>query len=248
VIAAITAGGRVDKAFAAEAGTAIKALAPLDSSKKRLLIDAAIDAAQDAGADRIAVVGGDEVRSHISDRVSTWIAEAEDGRENLRRALAVAGDRDDLLLLTSDLPFIQGVAVRDFLARLGGAALAMPLASEATYRAAFPDAADHATNVGGDRVVNASIFFFRAGVAGTVSEIAQQFFDARKSRWRMARLLGPGLLLRFATGRLQIADVERRAKQVFGLQARAITGCDPSLCFDIDTLEDYRYALARISA
>jgi hypothetical protein len=53
------------------------------------------------------------------------------------------------------------------------------------------------------------------------------------------------LLLRFLLRRLQIADVERRARTALGVDAVAVRDSSPALCFDVDTLDDYRYACAR---
>jgi hypothetical protein len=64
----------------------------------------------------------------------------------------------------------------------------------------------------------------------------------------MATLLGPALLLRFVANRLEIEHIERRAQRVFGIDARAVRDASPNLCFDVDTLEDYRYALDRIAS
>jgi hypothetical protein len=44
---------------------------------------------------------------------------------------------------------------------------------------------------------------------------------------------------------LRIADIERRAESVFGVRAAAIRDTAPGLCYDVDTLEDYRYACSR---
>lgn len=74
--AVITAGGRVEGAFARSIGTDVKALAPLGS---RRLIDAAIEAARGAGAEAIAVVGGEAVRAHCGDRIERFIDEALEG-------------------------------------------------------------------------------------------------------------------------------------------------------------------------
>jgi hypothetical protein len=75
-----------------------------------------------------------------------------------------------------------------------------------------------------------------------VREVAGRFFRARKSAVGMARLLGGALLLRFLVRRLRIADVERRAERVLGVRAAAIRAAAPGLCYDVDTLADYRYA------
>jgi CTP:molybdopterin cytidylyltransferase MocA len=241
MIAAITAGGRVEGELAAALGTSVKALARISGAT---LLDAAIGAARGAGAQRIAVIGGAEVRAHCVDSVDAVVNESSDGRENLRRAFAEAGDQP-LLLMASDMPFIGATAVGAFLAGVGGADLAMPIASVESYRAAYPGAPAHDTNLAGERIVNGSIFYFGSGVATRVLAIAQQLFAARKSLFGMASLLGPRLLVRFALGRLHVEDVELRAQQRLGLVARAVRDCSPELCFDVDTVADYRYALDR---
>ena len=240
--AAITAGGRVAGELASAIGTEVKALARV---RGITLLDAAIDAARLAGAARISVIGGDEVRRHCAARVDAVLAEAPHGRDNLRLAIE-SGASEPLLLLTSDLPFVSGPVVAEFVerARAARAELALPVASGSDYERTFPDAPPHLTRLGNERVVNGSIVYFAAGVAPKVLSVSQQFFDARKSLLRMAVLLGPVLLARFATGRLRIEHVEARAQRLLGIRARAIRDASPLLCFDIDTIDDYRYALA----
>jgi GTP:adenosylcobinamide-phosphate guanylyltransferase len=242
--AAITAGGRVEGALAVAMGTNVKALADAGNGK---LVDRAIDAARAAGARRITVIGNTELRAHCAGRVDAVIDASADGRENLR--LALEGGKDGpLLLLSSDLPFITGEAVSDFLARAVASDLALPLASELAYARAYPGAPDHITALGTARVANGSIVYFGHGVAPRVLEVSQRLFAARKSRWGMAVLLGPQLLMRFAFGKLEIEHIERRAERLFGIRARAVADASPALCFDIDTLDDYRYARNHLAA
>lgn len=243
MIAVITAGGRVHGAFAEAIGTDVKALAPIGA---RTLIDAAIDSARATGAERILVVGGDAVRRHCAGRVDEMIPEESEGRENLRHAIAKADGRP-LLLMTSDLPFVESESLSAFVRSASSADVALPLASEAAYISAYPGAPAHATAIGSERVVNGSIAFFAPGVGTRVLPAAQRLFDARKSLWSMAFLLGPRLVMRFALGRLKIADVEQRAAEVLGVRALAVRNSSPALCYDVDTLEDYRYALSRLT-
>ena len=240
--AAITAGGRVDGAFAERIGTDVKALAPWKDGK---LIDASISAARAAGAKRIAVVGSREVHEHCAGRIDEAIDERPTGEANLRGALASARG-NALLFLTSDMPFVDPPSLGDFLERARGADAAMPLAEPDAYAAAFPGAPEHMTKIGSERVAGGSAFYFGAGAAPRVEAIATRLFSVRKSIWGMALLLGPALLLRFVLGQLLIADVERRAQRVFGLQARAIRNAAPQLCYDVDTLEEYEYAVGRL--
>ena len=244
VVAAITAGGRVDGAFAAAIGTAVKALAPLGDET---LLDRAIDAARDAGANRIVVVGDDAVRARAARRVDTVIDASPAGHDNVRRAMSCGEPHESLLLVASDLPFVTSADLFAFVAaaRATNAAIAMPLADANDYERAYPRAASHATRIGRERICNGSVVWFAPGAATRALEVAERFFLARKSRWRMAALLGPRLLARFVARSLTIDDIEARARRL-GLDARAIRNASPALCYDVDTLADYRYALARV--
>lgn len=239
MVAAITAGGRVSGALATAMRTDVKALAEIAGTT---LIARIVAAAREAEAARVVVVGGHEVRAACAATVEAVIDADDDGRINLQRALETAGD-DSMLLLSSDLPFVSGAALTDFITRCGGAQAAMALADADEYARSFPGAPPHAVRLAGERVANGSVFYLAPNVAPRVLSIAQRLFGARKSLVRLAAFLGPALLLRFATGRLRIENIERRAQAALGLSARAVRGCSPSLCYDVDTLEDYRYAL-----
>ncbi len=237
--AAITAGGRVDGPFAERIGSNVKGLAPWRSGA---LVDMALTAARDVGSKRIALVGSAAVLAHCAGRIEEPVDEAATGEANLRNALATARD-DALIFLTSDLPFVDGTALERFVARAREHDVAMAVAEVTEYERTFPGAPQHATAIGTERVCGGSVFYFRAGMAARFTEIAMRLFAARKSVWGMARLLGPALLARFALRRLTIADIERRGDRVFALRARAVRNCSPVLCYDVDTLEDYEYAL-----
>jgi len=241
LIAAITAGGRADARLASATGTATKALISVAGTT---LLDAAINAARAAGARRTIVIGDEQVRRHCERRVDRVVPAAVDGGENLRRALREANEDEALLLLSSDLPFVRGPHVAAFLQSARGADVALPLASAAQYECTFPKAPPHATRLGNESVVNASVVFFGPSSAMKARALAERLFAARKSRLAMAGLLGPKLLLRFVCGTLQIADIEARAYEHMRLHARAVRDAAPELCFDVDDIDDYRYAVA----
>ncbi len=94
-------------------------------------------------------------------------------------------------------------------------------------------------------MVNACAFVIRPEAAGPIRDFALRAFAARKSLVALARLLGAGLALRFALRRLRVEHVEDYACRELGLPVGAVRGCDPGLCYDVDTLADYEYACAR---
>ncbi len=241
--AVITAGGRVRGDFARAIGTDIKALAPLGS---RRLIDPAIEAARSVGVSAIAVIGSRGVADHCGARVEHVVEAAVSGSENILRALRVFPAAERLVFLTSDMPFIDAAGLHHFIERSSRSALTMALAPADAYAAQFPGAPPHLVRFGRESFANGSAFVIAAGARAPLERVAGKFFAARKSLPRLAALLGPALCLRFAFRRLRIADIERRAGAVLGVDARAIVDAAPGLCYDVDELADWAYAQARL--
>ena len=241
--AVITAGGLVDGDFARTIGTEVKALASLGGST---LLERAVAAARGAGAERIAVIGGSAVRAQCEREVERVIDAAQDGGENVLRALG-AWDTGPLLYLTSDLPFVTADAVRRFAERSAPFALTMPLASADAYESCFPQAPEHVVELGGERVANGNVFYVAPAAIAPLRIWATRFFAARKSKLGMARLLGPSLHARFLLGKLTIGAIERKAQQTLGLSVAAVRDADPEICFDVDSLEEFNYAQTHLS-
>jgi CTP:molybdopterin cytidylyltransferase MocA len=237
--AVITAGGRVDGEFARTLGTAVKALAPF---RGKTFLQLTVEALRGIGIDDIAVVGGSEVRTACASSVERVIDESSDGAENLRRALHAWDGSGALLYLTSDMPFISAAALQAFLDRVQGETLALPLSEWQDFNRRFPGAPPFGVTLGGEKVVNGGAFHIPQGAQDRVERFAMKFFDARKSVWQMARLTGPLLLLQFAFRRLGVAQLESHARRLLGIPAHAVRNAPPELAYDVDVLEEYRYA------
>ncbi|HKE38107.1 MAG TPA: NTP transferase domain-containing protein [Candidatus Baltobacteraceae bacterium] len=240
--AVVTAGGRITGEYAREAGTNVKALARVRGTT---MIDRAVDALRGAGATRIAVVGGEEVRAACGDRVELIVDEAKSGTENLVRALrAWPDDGDPLIYATSDMPYVDAESVGEFLQRVPPGNVALPLAEFTDFDARFPGAPPCGITLAGECVVNGDVFYIPGGLAARVEAVARHFFEARKNPWQMARLVSPRILVRFLFRRLGIGHIETHAHRVLGVPAMAIRRCRPELAFDADTVDDYRYVSA----
>lgn len=236
--AVITAGAPIDGEYAREAGTSIKALAPV---RGKTMLARAVEAARGAGIVQIAVIGGDEIRAAFADRVERIVDAAPSGSENVMRALSAWPHDDALLYLTSDLPYVDAGALSDFLARSANR-LTIALASHESFERRFPDAPPFGIRIGRERVVNGGAFHVPAAAAGHVGGLAARFFEARKHPLQMARIAGPDLLARFVLGQLSIDRLERRAAAVLGMEVAAVRDCAPELAFDADEPDEYRYA------
>jgi len=237
----ITAGGRIEGEFAQAAGTSVKALAPV---RGMTMLARMIDALRSAEVTEIAVVGGDEVRAACGSVVDRFVDESPSGSENLLRALRAWPDTERLVYATSDLPYVTAPAIADFTSRVGIGALAVSLAEYGAFNARFAGASGFGIRLGGERVVNGGVFSIPQGAPEKLAAVATRFFEARKRPWRMASLVGPSVLLRFLSGRLRVADLETMALHVLQVPAQALRGCAPEIAFDVDTIDEYRYACA----
>lgn len=238
--AVITAGGRIDGTFARDAGTNVKALAPVRGATMLARI---VDALRANGATQIAVVGGSEVRAACSGVVERVIDESPSGATNLLLALqAWPEDGEPLLYATSDLPYVTAESLRTFLSQVPSGTLAVALTELAAFDRRFPGVAGFGITLAGEQVVNGGVFALPAGSPEKVGQIARHFFDARKQPWRMASFVSPIVLLRFLFGRLSVAHLEAMAVRMLQVPAMAIRNCAPELAFDVDTDVEYRYA------
>jgi CTP:molybdopterin cytidylyltransferase MocA len=240
VKAVVTAGGLAGGAFSAAAGTQVKALAPVRGAP---MLESVIVALREAGAERIALIAGPEVRERFAVRVEQTIDASPSGGANIMRALnAWPEDGGALLYATCDLPYITGAAVADFVARTPRGALGMSLVEAQRYAARFPGCPSFGITLAGERVVNGGVFLLPPGGAERIELVATRFFDARKAPWRMASMIGIGTLWRLVAGRLSVGALEAKANTVLGMRAVAVRNCAPELAFDVDTVADYRYA------
>lgn len=238
--AVITAGGRIDGAYAAEAATGIKALAVTHGLS---MLQRAIDALRGCGVERIAVVGEAPVRDACAGKVEAIIDAAESGSQNVLRALrAWPEDGEPLLYLTSDMPYLSPEALQAFVDRVPPGSLSLPLTEYDAFTARFPGAPPFGITLAGERVVNGGAFYLPAGSTEKLASIARPFFEARKAPWRMASIAGPGLLVRFALKRLSVAHVETRAREVLGIPVSAVRNAPAELAYDADTADEFRYA------
>ena len=226
--AVITAGGLAGGALSAAAGTPVKALAPVRGVP---MLESVIVALREAGADRIALIAGPDVRNHYSPSVEQTIDASASGGANIMRALnAWPEDGGALLYATCDLPYVTAAAVRDFVARTPGDALAMSLVKSERYAQRFPDCPGFGITLAGENVVNGGVFLIPPGGAARVERVASPFFDARKRPLRMASLIGIGTLWRLLTKTLSVGDLERKASRELGIRALAIREIGRASC------------------
>ncbi|MBC5825484.1 MAG: NTP transferase domain-containing protein [Candidatus Eremiobacteraeota bacterium] len=205
--AVITAAGRLPPAAAARYATDVKALVRVGGAPLLSSLVAALRAA--VGVARIVVVGPASAR-HASRDADEWIDEKDTGAANVVAALDAARTRR-ALYCASDLPFLSADAVMEFLANVPATAdVAYPIVMRDAFLRRYPGAPRRFARLADGDWTGGSVFLVDAPLLLRRSDLLARVFDRRKSVAGLARLMGPAVLWRFATGRLTVLDLERR--------------------------------------
>jgi len=238
--AVVTAGGRLPPALAARFGTDVKALVAIGGVT---LIERTLTALRGVkNVARIAVVGPEALR-HVA-RADDFIVERATGEDNLLAALhAACGERT--IFCASDLPFVSSEALTGLLECAPADACAVyPIFARAEFDAAYPKARSSYATLADGVWTGASAFVVRAPALLHREGVLTRAFAARKSLPALAALFGPALMFSYVRGALRVADIEARARSLFGAPVVALRGTDPALAFDCDEAADFDYAEA----
>ena len=244
--AILPAGGTIGGEFAEEAGTQVKALIKIGGIT---LLERAVRALQESGGiEKIVVIGDESVREEANRLgVSEILAPGTTAPDNIFRGLdwlQKHSKNPQVLMVTTDLPSITGEMISRFLELCPPSAeVALPIMTQAEYEARFLNAPGEYVPLGGDFYTIGSVALLDADVLRRNRVHLEQVFEARKSQLGLARLLGVGFVMKFLLKKLTVQDIETRCKKLLRCEGAAVPHSPSELALDIDTLEDYRYAL-----
>ncbi|HZO87279.1 MAG TPA: nucleotidyltransferase family protein [Chthonomonadaceae bacterium] len=245
----LPAGGRISGEFARIAGTEIKALIHLGG---QTLLQRAIEVFRATGrVERIVVVGPEAALAEArAAGVEGAILEGVSGPENFLRGLQWlqeqnGGHAPRALLSTTDLPFLTPEAINAYLdACPPQADVAVPVITRQAFEARFPGTQNIFVPLREGAITIGCVFLINPETLLNNRPHIERIFQARKSQWQMARLVGWRTVARFATRQLTIRAIEERCGQILGCTGVGVRDCAPELGFDIDLPQEYEYARA----
>lgn len=248
----LPAGGRVDEAFAKEAGTPFKAIIQMGG---QTVLGRTIDTLrklEEVG--RIAVIGPQDVLDHPdTTKADIKLPEGMTGPENIFKGLEALvgepvnrgeGETAKILIVTTDLPFLSADVLRKYIDLCPkDKDFTIPLIGRNAWNAAYPGfGATFVKLNDGEWTTGCAYMATVEGLRKARPHI-ERVFENRKSKLGMAKLLGPAFVLKWLTKRLTVADVERKVRQLLDCSGVAVPNSPPELAYDIDYLDDYHYAL-----
>ncbi|MCG0275844.1 MAG: molybdopterin-guanine dinucleotide biosynthesis protein A, partial [Thermosediminibacteraceae bacterium] len=172
------------------------------------------------------------------------IAEGSDLIENIMRGLECFPDEDEVLILTSDIPMITPEALDDFVkkAKKLNADFVYPIIRKEDTEKKYPGVKRTYVRVREGTFTGGNVVLVKAGSAKRCLAKAKEFFFYRKSPWKLARILGPFIVLKFLLGNLSIPEVEKRVYDIFEINARAVISDFPEIGSDVDKESDLELA------
>ncbi len=150
---------------------------------------------------------------------------------------------DERVLVTAtDIPLLTSSAVDDFasLANRTPCDVGYGCVERALHDAAYPEIRHTWVRLRDGTFCGAGMSVIRVGSAAQMEQVLRGFTSARKSPARLAALFSPALVIKLLTGRLTVAELERRADELTGLTCRGIMCHDPAIAVNVDRLSDLR--------
>lgn len=169
---------------------------------------------------------------------------AEDLFGNILQGLKTAPPAtDQVLFVTSDIPWISGPIIETFLQRAPrDVDVVYPVIPKAVVESRFPGTKRTYIRLQDGVFTGGNIFLAKVAALPGLKERAEVLLGHRKSPWKLARDVGPGLLLRLITGGLSLDEVQRRVGKILGISGCALIFPYAEVGVDVDKPEDLSLA------
>lgn len=193
---------------------------------------------------RIAVVGPPESLQALKGEFDFEIVPEEGSiAKNLSAPLNKGLLEGPFLLVTGDVPLLTRESLEDFLARCKPYELDFyyPIIPREAVEKRYPGTKRTYVPMKEGVFTGGNIFIARAEKVREALPQVEDFFRLRKSFVKMVGKLGPVFILKYITRRLVIADLVKRFKVLFNVEAEAVVTWYPEIGTDLDKVSDLAF-------
>jgi len=197
----------------------------------------------------ILVVAPEEIRAILPPQVR-WIASGDSLTENVFRAMDALDKENNVLFVTSDIPFIHAEVVDDFLERCGELEgdIYYPLVSREANEQLYPETIRTYFTLKEGAFTGGNIILARPQAVIDSRWIMNEVIARRKKPWKLVRMLGFFFILKFSTKQLALRELEKRVSEILGHSSIIIISPYPELSTDVDKPSDLQLAETTIAA
>jgi GTP:adenosylcobinamide-phosphate guanylyltransferase len=232
--------------LARAAGVASKVLVPvggravIDRVLEAIEASRTIDACWLAGPERRTIERHAPMHERIDSGRWRWLAPMESPASTALTALHAIGPKP-VLVTTADHAWLRSEIVDHFVraARATGADVAIGFARLDDVKARFPDTRRTGWRFRDGAYCGCNLFVFLTPRASAVANLWRSFEKDRKRPWRIVAGLGIGLLLRYLTGRLSLADALSELGGRANCRIAPVVLPYPEAAVDVDSVADW---------
>lgn len=199
------------------------------------------------GIGRVVVVGPPELQGYFWESRVQLVPAGGNLLENVQRALVELPEAKRVLLVSSDIPLLTPRAVEDFLelCRDQGADLYYPIVPKEVVEKRFPGPLRRTyVSLRDGTYTGGNLFLLNPAVVPRCLEFGQRLIEARKSPWRLCRLLGAGFLLRYLLRLVSLKEAQDRVSRLLGIRGEVVISRYPEVGVDVDKPVDLELVTA----
>ena len=137
---------------------------------------------------------------------------------------------------SSDVPLLTPEVVARFVdgCLAKGGDLVYAVVEKSCMEAMFPGSARSYAHLRDGYFAGGDMFMVRANLPASAGDPFEELAAQRKNALKMARALGPGLLIKAVFRRLTLAGIEREVSRILKLEGRVLNSPDPEVAMDVD--------------
>ncbi len=235
--AIILAGGKSQEDIYQHFGVSCVADLPVNG---RRMVEVVAQAFQDAGVSRIITVGASVDNCKSASAGEAFV-------DSLRNGIQQTDNKGLIFVAACDMPFITSQEVAEFAGRYNRSGLYCAVVPVKSCRDRYPALARTALTVSEGEFTLGNVFMADRWAWQSALGVAEQAYNVRKSKLKLALLLGLPTTWRYLRAKkrpscLTIAQLEQRAFELTKCPVTAAIGDWPGIGTDVDSLGHFRAA------
>lgn len=198
---------------------------------------------------KIVVVGPRELQRILPEEVS-FVESGDTLTENIFRAQEALEQKNKVLLVTSDIPFIHPEAIEDFINRCNELEgdVYYPLISKEANLQLYPETVRTYFTLKEGAFTGGNMILASPQAINNSRWVMDKLFLERKKPWRIIKMLGLLFILKFVSKQLTLRELEQRGSEILGYPGVLIISPYPEIGTDVDKPSDLQLAQKTIAA
>lgn len=237
----ILAGGEVDDRLRDRTHVTEEALIPIG---QHFMVEYVVQAVKNSGTvGKTAVVGPvEQLQEKFKEDSEIVLAPGgETVALSVVNGLEVLPPSDYVLICSSDIPLVNGPALKGFVTaclEMGAADIYYPIVERSISEKHYPQAERTFVKLADGSFTGGNVFLLRPEIVASRIDVADYLISLRKDPIALCKAIGAGFITKFLLRQLTVKEAEEKASALLDLKALAVK-CDyPEISMDVDKPSD----------